>query len=67
MKKHYTAKDVAALYGVHVQTVLRWIREGQLGAIRIGGRYHVRQSDIDAMEARLAVNTTNTPAGMAWT
>ena len=54
-KKRLSCEEVAEMYGVHIQTVWRWIREGRLGAIRLGRSYYVRQSDIDEMESRLAV------------
>ena len=38
--------EVAALLGVGRDTVRRWIRQRQLPAIRFGGRYRVRTSDL---------------------
>lgn len=32
-----TAKDVAKIWSVHRETVLRWVREGRIAAINIGG------------------------------
>lgn len=66
-KQRYTCQDIADLYGVSVQTIWRWIHTGKLTAIRIGGLYYIRQSDLDAMEARQTVNATPAPEGMAWT
>lgn len=54
-KKRFSCEEIADMYGVHIQTVWRWIREGRLGAIRLGRNYYVRQADIDEMESRLAV------------
>ena len=60
MAKYYSPDEFAKMYGVHKQTVWRWIREGKLNAIRIGNQYHIRQKDIDDMEAR---NSTMAMAG----
>ena len=55
MKKRFTCQDIAEMYGVHIQTVWNWIKKGKLGAVRIGGVYYIRQTDIEEMEERLAV------------
>lgn len=65
MKKRFTCHDIAEMYGVHVQTVWSWVRKGQLGAVRIGGTYYIRQTDIDEMENRLAVGPSAKPAEAA--
>lgn len=44
----YSIKQVAVLLKVHPLTVRRYIREGQLKAVRIGGNVRVPQSYIDA-------------------
>ena len=60
MKKRYSCKEIAEMYGVHVQTVWKWVREGRLGAVRIGGVYYIRQADIDEMEKRYATRGAET-------
>ena len=44
------AADLAAALGLNVQTIRRWIRQGRLPAIWIGGPvgYRVRASDVRA-------------------
>jgi len=36
-KEWYTPEEVAALFHLHVQTVMKWCREGKLKAEKIGG------------------------------
>lgn len=54
-----TARDVAELVGVHVETVLRWVRQGLIPAVRLpGGAIRFRH---DELEAWLAEHSTATP------
>ena len=50
MEKFYSCEHVAERYGVKVATVWAWIREKKLSAVKIGGGYRVRESDLDAFE-----------------
>lgn len=34
----YTPNEIATLCGVHPETVRRWIRGGQLAAVKLGGK-----------------------------
>jgi excisionase family DNA binding protein len=44
-----TAREVAELLGVSVETVLRWARRGELPAIRLpGGALRFRVDELDA-------------------
>ncbi|MBI2464200.1 helix-turn-helix domain-containing protein [Candidatus Peregrinibacteria bacterium] len=45
--KILTSQDVASLLQIHQFTVLKYIREGKLKAIKIGRVYRVREIDID--------------------
>ncbi|WP_104182753.1 helix-turn-helix domain-containing protein [Mycobacterium avium] len=46
-----TVSEVASHYRVTERTVHRWIREGKLRAVRVGGRrYRINKSDIEAFE-----------------
>ena len=51
-KKYFTCSEVAQLYGVKVYTVWSWVREGRLGAVKIGQQYRIRQQDLDAFEEK---------------
>lgn len=50
MEKLYSCEQVAERYGVKVTTVWAWIREKKLSAVKIGGGYRVRESDLVAFE-----------------
>jgi excisionase family DNA binding protein/PAS domain S-box-containing protein len=39
-------KEAAARLGVHYQTAYRWVRAGELGAVRVGARYEVSDAAI---------------------
>jgi excisionase family DNA binding protein len=47
MKDLYDADEAAAALEKGVATVWRWIRDGKLSVVRIGGRTLVPQSEID--------------------
>jgi excisionase family DNA binding protein len=63
-----TAREVAELVGVSTETVLRWVRRGDLPAFRLPGRaIRFRQDDLDAWlgeraTPRRGVLTTTTDA-----
>jgi excisionase family DNA binding protein len=42
-----TVSEVASMMRVSNMTVYRLIKSGQLGAIRVGKNYRIRQSDVD--------------------
>ena len=46
-EKILTVKQVAQQLQVDTKTVRKWIRDGELTAIDIGGEYRVRQSALD--------------------
>lgn len=41
MKDIYTIKELAEYWGVHPNTVRRWISEGLLSANKLGGTYRI--------------------------
>jgi excisionase family DNA binding protein len=43
-----TLEEVADYLRVHLTTVRRWCREGQLPALRVGRTVRVRRADLDA-------------------
>jgi excisionase family DNA binding protein len=56
-----TAREVAELLGVSSETVLRWIRRGDLAAYRLpGGALRFRSEDLDQW---LADRATSSPSG----
>lgn len=63
--EHYhTIEEIADLLRVHVQTVRRWINEGELRAVALGRRagFRVRASDLEAF---LAARDTAAEKGKA--
>lgn len=45
-----TAQEVADRLAVHVESVRRWTRQGDLSAVRLpSGRYRYRSEDVDTM------------------
>lgn len=45
--KVYKVKEVAEILRVHWQTILEYIRNGKLKAIKIGKGYRITQEDLD--------------------
>ncbi len=59
-------KEAAHDLGVHYQTAYKWVRSGELPAVRIGGRYEVSQAAIDQfLAARRTVAGADAAAARA--
>jgi excisionase family DNA binding protein len=43
-----TTRQVADRFGLSPETVLRWVRRGQLPAFRLGGAIRFREQELDA-------------------
>lgn len=56
MSEWYTLEDVADRLGLHVRTVRNYVREGRLGAVRIGKQYRVSHADLQALTGRPALS-----------
>lgn len=56
LERRYSVQEVAKRYGVAATTVQRWVREGRLQAINLGGKragpYCFTIADLDAFEAQ---------------
>lgn len=50
MQKLYTCEEVALRFGVKIDTVWGWIREGKLVAINTGKKYSITPQDLEAFE-----------------
>jgi excisionase family DNA binding protein len=46
----YTTDEVAQLMKTTRRTVQRWIREGKLQAVQVGGQYRVKQDALVAFQ-----------------
>jgi excisionase family DNA binding protein len=49
MSEWYSLEDVADRLGLHVRTVRSYVRDGRLGAVRIGKQYRVSHADLQAL------------------
>jgi excisionase family DNA binding protein len=49
MNEWYSLEDVADRLGLHVRTVRNYVRDGRLGAVRIGKQYRVSDADLRAL------------------
>jgi excisionase family DNA binding protein len=49
--------QVAERLGLHVRTVRRYVREGRLGAVRIGKQYRVAHEALDALTGPTAATS----------
>jgi excisionase family DNA binding protein len=43
-----TTADVAAYLRINRLTIHRWCKDGKLPAVKVGARYRVRRSDLEA-------------------
>lgn len=43
---HYRVKQVAEIFEVHPNTIYRWIRNGTLRAVLIGGEHRISENEI---------------------
>ena len=45
----YTVQDIAKMLQVHPESIRRWIREGKLKSIHLGGKYiRISHEDLQA-------------------
>ena len=49
MKDFFTTREVASLFGKSDYTIRRWIAEGIISAIKVGGRLLVPGSEIQKL------------------
>ena len=48
-KEWFALEEVADRLGLHVRTVRNYVRDGRLGAVRIGKQYRVSRADLQAL------------------
>ena len=66
MSRLLTARAVADRLGVSTETILRWVRCGELPAIRLpGGAIRFREGELDAWLASRATGAHTGPDGKA--
>lgn len=54
-EKYYTVDQVAELYQVTRQAIYKWIRTGQLKAVRVGTLTRIRADDLKDFEQKIEV------------
>lgn len=59
-KKYYTVQEVAALLKLHWQSVLTYIKNGELEAIKLGKGYRISQQALDSFIANRTTKTKGT-------
>jgi excisionase family DNA binding protein len=47
MQQLYSVEQVASLLGLHVKTVRNYVRDGRLGAVRVGKQYRIPREDLE--------------------
>lgn len=56
----YESQEMAALVGVDVQSVRRWVRLGKLKAVKIGRNFLINEQDVKKMLAVEKINSSIT-------
>lgn len=57
MDQYLTPTDVAQRLQVHVETVLRWARSGELPGAKLGQQWRFRAGDVEAFVASRMIAT----------
>ena len=55
MAKFMTAKEAAERYGVHYRTLLRWVKTGEIKAVRFGKAILITESEAKKAENKAKV------------
>jgi excisionase family DNA binding protein len=56
-EKFYTPKQIAEILQVHQYTVLKWIREGKIRALKFGRVYRTTESELKTFLGQTAHNS----------
>lgn len=66
MEKYLTSEQVATLLQVHPFTVLKYLKSGTLGGVKIGRVYRIKESDVEKFLDGSAIKSeTKTEARVA--
>jgi len=47
LEKYYSITDAYKMFGLHYQTIVRMILRGELGAVKLAGKWKIPQSEMD--------------------
>lgn len=56
---YYTVQEVADLLKLHWQSVLSYIKKGELEALKLGKGYRISQTALDSFIARRSTKVAN--------
>ncbi|MDQ5886695.1 MAG: hypothetical protein QG628_1092 [Patescibacteria group bacterium] len=59
-KKYYTVQEVAVLLKLHWQSVLTYIKNGELQAVKLGKGYRISQQALDSFIEKRTTKTKGT-------
>ena len=59
--EYLRAREIAALTGVKLRTVRRWIADGRLPSVKVGGARLVARTDLVRLLTPTTSNTTDSP------
>jgi excisionase family DNA binding protein len=59
--KVYTVEQFAELVKLHPKTVLRFIKEGRVRAVKVGRAYRILRSELEAMTGHVLGRTERSP------
>ncbi len=57
-KVYLTTEEAAELLRMHVRTVQRLIRDGEIGAFKVGGRWKIPVEEIETLRKRNSNKTS---------
>lgn len=43
---YYSTKEVSEILGIHINTVMNWIKDKRIVAYKIGGVWRINESDL---------------------
>ncbi len=46
MERHYSTREVCEILGIANRTLRRWIKEGKVRAVNVGGRWRIPESEV---------------------
>lgn len=46
MERHYSTREVCKILGIANRTIRRWIKEGRLRAVNVGGGWRIPESEV---------------------
>jgi len=54
VERHYSTREVCKILGIANRTIRRWIKEGRVRAVNVGGRWRIPESEVKRLLGQLA-------------